>query len=82
MPFFLKFSVGLLLSSFVTGQLWLHDAASPKAIASARSALASCPSLAQERTIASQWDTIRVRDAVWTLRLSHMAHLGSGCGKA
>jgi hypothetical protein len=79
MPFFFKFSAGLLLTSLVGGQLWLHDAASPSAIASARSSLSACPALGS-RDVTSQWDVIRVRDAVWTARLARMARLGSGCG--
>lgn len=79
MPFFIKFSGFVLFLSFVSGQLWLHDAASPAAISSARSALASCPSIGQDRRISSQWDTIRVHDAVWTMRLARLAHLSDGC---
>ncbi len=80
MPFVFKFSGFILFLSFVSGQLWLHDAASSVAIARAHSALNACPALGQQQKITSQFDVIRVMDASWMHWLLQRAHLSDGCG--
>jgi hypothetical protein len=79
MPFFIKFSIGLLATSLALGQGWLHDSASQAAVESARSAIASCPSAWSGRAPSSSWDVVRAADAVRLRRLASATGLVRGC---
>ena len=79
MPFFLKFSLVLLLSCLAIGQTWLHRDADQGSVAAARDAVASCPSVGRKSAISTSWDVIRAQDAVRIRRLASLAGIGRGC---
>jgi len=79
MPFFFKFSLGLLLSCLALGQTWLHGDADQGSVVAARDAVASCPSVGATGPISTSWDVIRTQDAVRVRRLAALAGIGGGC---
>lgn len=79
MPLVFRLSLVLLLAALALGQLWLHDAASPGAVRSAKAALASCPSVGASGSITSEWDVVRANDRVRMRRLAAVAGLADPC---
>lgn len=79
MPFFLKFSLSMMLACLAVGQFWLHDEASPSSIVAARDAVEGCPAVGRVRTISTSWDVIRAEDAVRIRRIAEAVGIGRGC---
>lgn len=78
-PFVFQASAALLVASFIGGQLWLHNAASPSAIVGARASVAGCPKLNQDRQIESQWDVIRAKDSAWVAYIKQAVGISKSC---
>ena len=75
MPLVFKYTLVLLVSSFLLGQSWLHAPASASEVASMGQLVESCPSLgapaADEE--ASRFDAIALRDAFWRAKIKDVA---------
>ena len=74
MPLVFKYTLVLLVSSFLLGQSWLHAPASAAEVASMGQLVESCPVLgAAADDGASRFDAIALRDSFWRAKIKDVA---------
>lgn len=75
MPLVFKYTLALLLSSFVLGQSWLHAPASAAEVGSMSELVESCPALGAQAAedVTSRFDAIALRDAFWRAKIKDVA---------
>lgn len=75
MPLVFKYTLALLLSSFVLGQSWLHAPASAAEVGSISELVESCPALGAQAAedVTSRFDAIALRDSFWRAKIKDVA---------
>ena len=74
-PLVFKYTLVLLVSSFLLGQSWLHAPASAAEVVSMDQLVVTCPAIgAQAADVeVSRYDAIALRDAFWRAKIKDVA---------